>query len=110
MKKTLIILVIVLAAIPIIRLVKADPGDVVLTITIRAADVQIAKAGILREHPVPMMDDPMADPNSVPRPKVQQYTDKQWITKLARDYLIREFRSGMTKLRADAANDGSPIN
>lgn len=105
----LLILMFIVAFSPPARLVWADPGDVQIIITIKAADVAIAKAGILREHPVPTIDDPLHNDPNTPPEKIPTYTDKAWITKLARDYLMREFRSGMAKLRADAANDPNPL-
>ena len=76
--------------------------DVELKLIILDAKVADAKAGILREHPVPMMPDPEST-EEIPLPDIPQYTDKNWITKLIRDYLFREYKEGKRKLANDVA-------
>lgn len=76
--------------------------DLTLSLTIKDAKMADAKAGILREHPVPFIPDPEST-DETPLPDIPQYTDKEWITKLAGDYLFREYREGKRKMAHDAA-------
>lgn len=97
MKNLTILTLIAFMVLPL--LVKADPGDVTLTLIIRAVNVADAKAGILREHAVPL-DEDTQEP---------LYTEKAWIEKLAKDYLRREYRAGKQKLIKDQAANNIDI-
>ncbi|KKN54246.1 hypothetical protein LCGC14_0594280 [marine sediment metagenome] len=78
---------------------------VILTLReIPTAKVADALAGILREHPVPLIPDPDST-EETPLPYIPKYTGKVWAEKLAEDYLNRERKSGNIKLRTDAIID-----
>ena len=81
---------------------KAAPGNVIITIKIPAAKVQIASAQFLRERPIPMISDD-TDPNNIIM--VPQYTTKQWVKRELIAYFLRECRAGKQKLKMDSAED-----
>lgn len=84
----------------------ADPGDVVITLTIPAAKVAQFRAGFLREHPVPQIR--TVDANGLPVME-NQYTDKQWFKKVVVDYANREAKHGNDKIAKEAAANDSNI-
>ncbi len=96
MKK--LILITALAAI-IIPMAFAAPGDVVITLTIPAAKVADFRTGFLAAKPVPRILD-ISDPNNPVM--VNSMTDKEWFTKVLRDYAITIYNRGKARLVQEA--------
>ena len=87
----------------------ADPGDVVITLTIPAAKVADFRAGFLAEKPVPQIQQevegvPQWDDEDETIPTmVNQYTEKQWFTLNLINYAKKIYRRGKNKLATQAA-------
>ena len=78
----------------------AAPGDVEITLRIRAEKVADFQAGFLAKCPIPMIED-YSDPNAIAM--VPEYTPKQWIKEWIRRDVMRAYRHGKILLAQQAA-------
>ena len=74
-------------------------ADLELTlIPIPSEWVARASAGILKQHPILLIDDP-ASTEENPLPAIPKYTVKRWAEILASRYIFREAFAGDQKIR-----------
>lgn len=57
----------------------------------------------LREHPIPLIEDPESTEEN-PLPRILQYTVKEWFTKVIFDFGRREIKAGRDKMLQEASD------
>ena len=86
-KQILITALIAISAVTVALLpALADPGDVVITLTIPAEKVADFRAGFLERRPIR-----------------GNYTEKEWIKKIVLDYILSIYRAGKQSLAVKTA-------
>jgi len=99
MKKILIILIMMMI---LVSPLKAEPGDIEITIVIPVAFIDDFRSWFLRDKPIPLMDNPayLDDPNQPAM--VDAFMEKVWFKKVIRKYVFKVLKKGKILLNKDA--------